>query len=292
MRDFPDMDVGSSPGSNLELLIANEMLLMKEQVLNELAPVAFNELGLVRRMAATINDSPSRYDETQALILERMQRLGIPEGKLVIPAPAAHAPAPEDGVHVLGPYEVMFVVDGNSVGLHTIADAVGLSAQLVPGLEAMVRVTQTVPRGALPVVSIEPLGLTKNSDGAGALVSGWGEPEPWGTWSVDRACVIRIHVPAGSEGALRLGLRYRAIPFPDGTPRIVLCMLGDETLHEWQLTSSSAEGELAIEIPRELVSSAIELTLVNVNARSPVELGVGPDERRLGIGVEQLRLLP
>lgn len=292
-RDFPDMDVESSPGSNLELLIANEMRFMKDHVLNETTPLMLNEPALVRAMAAAINDSPSRYDETRSLILERARRLDISEEELVIPSRAAHAPAPEDGVHVLGPYEIMFVLDGNAIALRTIADAVSLSAQLVPGSAVMVRAEQAVARGRVPILSVEPLALTRNSVGTGALVAGWGEPEPWGTWAVERESTLRLEIPRDADGeTVRLGLRYRTIPFPDHTPRVVSCVVDGMSLQEWDFLGDNAQGELVITIPEAMASGVVDVVLVNANARSPDELGIGPDQRRLGIGVEQIRLLP
>jgi hypothetical protein len=293
-RDFPGLRgevAASASGSNLEVLIANEMRVMSEHVLAENA-VVFNEEGLVRAMAMSINDSPSRYDETKALILSRMQLLGIPAEDIAIPPSTEHPPAPADGVHALGPYEVMFVIDGHQIGLRTISDAVRQAAQLIPSMDAMVR-AEGGTRGAVPVVSVEPLSLTKGSDGAGALVRGWGEAEAWGTWSVDRESTMSVEIPPnGGRDVVRLGLRYRAIPFPDGTPRLVRCTVGETTLHEWQFSRSNAQGDLMIEIPAAFAGERVELTLVNLNAKSPAELGVGADERRLGLGVEEIRLIP
>jgi hypothetical protein len=294
-RDFPGLrgeEPASASGSNLEILVAKEMKLMNEQVLRADSGVVFNEEGLVRSMAMSINDSPSRYDETKALILSRIQLLGIPAEDIAIPPSTEHPLAPADGVHVLGPYEVMFVIDGHQIGLRTISDAVRQATQLIPSMDALVR-AEGGTRGAVPVVSVEPLSLTKGSDGAGALVRGWGEAEAWGTWSIDRESTMRVEIPPnGGREVVRLGLRYRAIPFPDGTPRLVRCTVGEATLHEWQFSRSNAQGDLVIEIPAVFAGERVDLTLVNLNPKSPAELGVSADERRLGLGVEEIRLIP
>jgi hypothetical protein len=55
---------------------------------------------------------------------------------------------------------------------------------------------------------------------------------------------------------------------------------------------ANAHGELVIEVPARSVADSVELRFVNLNAKSPAELGLSPDQRRLGIGIEQIRVLP
>jgi hypothetical protein len=290
-RDFPDLaERASEAGSNLELLIADEMQLVGEQVFRDSEPVTLNELGLVRAIAAAINDSPSRYDETRSSILGLMERFGIKMEEVAIPTRQAHPSAPADGVHVLGPDEVLFVLDGNRLGLRSITDAVSLASQLAPGAELLVRVESAEE---VPALSEQPLAFAKHSSGEHALVSGWGVPESWGAWSVDRRSLLRLRIPPSTrDGAFRLGLRYRTIPFPDGRPRVVECAVGERTLQRWEFVADTCQGEVVADVPSESSrDSVLELTFVNVNAESPQAMGLSNDIRRLGIGVEQIRLL-
>jgi hypothetical protein len=243
-------------------------------------------------MAAAINESPSRYEETKSTILSLMKRLEMTEDDVFIPAPLDHPPAPAPGVHVLGPFEVLFVLEGDQVGLQSIADAVRLASQLVPPADSLVKSKATPSLDGVPVVSTEPLSFARNADGALALTSGWAEPEAWGAWSVERECVLRLRFSGlPRRRKVRLGLRYRTVPFPDGQPRLVECAIGERTLKRWELGSNNYRGELVIAVaPRDL-HDAVELKFVNLNARSPKEMALGDDERRLGIGVEQIRLV-
>jgi hypothetical protein len=90
-------------------------------------------------MAATINESPARYDETSLLIRGLMDEYDISDEELKIPARETLPPVPPDGAHLIGASDVFFVLDGNRFGLGTIADAVGLSAQLVPAAGAIAK---------------------------------------------------------------------------------------------------------------------------------------------------------
>ena len=294
-RDFPTLrsdEVSSGAGSNLELLIANEMTLMQERVLRDIVPLRFDEFGYVHAIAAGINLSPSRYVETLSVIHDLMRQFGIPDDAIAIPAPTEHPPAPADGVHTLGPQDVLHVVDGDREGLRSIADAVRLAATLAPSRTTMRRTVQTEPRGSVPSISDKPLLFARGSDGIGALISGWSEPESWGVWSVDRECTLRVRIPPSANGkSMRLGLRYRVIPFPDQTSRVIECAVGDSRAI-WQFSRANASGELVVKIGHRPESGAVDVSFTNVNARSPRELEIGSDERRLGIGIEQIRLLP
>ena len=185
------------------------------------------------------------------------------------------------------------MLDGDRIGLRSIADAVTLASQLVPPADAMVAVESVDSDGDVPAVSTEPLLFARNRGGAEGLISGWGEPESWGSWSVDRESVLRVRLPSSDLARrVRLGLRYRTVPYPDGKPRLVECAIGDLTLERWQFFESNSRGELVIDVPADVTPGPfVELRFVNSNARSPQELGLGEDARPLGIGVEQIRVL-
>jgi hypothetical protein len=77
-----------------------------------------------------------------------MGEYGIADDELTIPPPESEPPVPPDGAHYLGPGEIFFVIDGNRTGIRTIADAVGLASQLVPGVQAMMAAAAEPPRKA------------------------------------------------------------------------------------------------------------------------------------------------
>jgi Glycosyl transferase family 2 len=154
-QHFPELAGRIDPrrGSDLLWLVAIEMRVLYDEVLRDRCPVDFQRRRLATAMAAAINESPARYDDTKALILGLIDEYGIPEDEVEIPPPEALPPAPPDGAHVIGPNDVFFVLDGNRFGLWTIVDAVGLSAQLVPAAGAIVKEEAPVQRRRLTALA-------------------------------------------------------------------------------------------------------------------------------------------
>lgn len=138
---FPDLAgrVDLRTGSDLVWLVDNEMSVLEEEVLRERCPIHYDRRRLAWAMAATINESPSRYDDTKSLIRGLMKEFDIADDELEIPPPVAQPPAPPVGAHVVGPNDVFFVFDGSRIGLRTVADAVALAAQLIPAAGAVVK---------------------------------------------------------------------------------------------------------------------------------------------------------
>jgi hypothetical protein len=50
-------------------------------------------------------------------------------------------------------------------------------------------------------------------------------------------------------------------------------------------------GELVLDVAPEMLDGPVDLRIVNLNARAPSELGIGEDQRPLGIGVEAIRII-
>lgn len=148
-RHFPDLaeQVDARTGSDLVWLVSIEMGILQEQVLHERCPIHFDRRRLAGAMAASINESPARYDETLKLIHALMREYGIGEDEVEIPARDPEPPVPADGAHLLGPGDVFFVFDGNRIGLRTVADAVALAAGLVPAAGA-ITVDDAAPQSA------------------------------------------------------------------------------------------------------------------------------------------------
>jgi hypothetical protein len=291
-RDFPRLaDKAETPAvSNLEFLIGEEMKLIEDEVLED-GVVEFSNRGLVRAMAAAINESPSQYETSRALIDELVERFALDQKDVVVPARADRGAAIPDGVHVRGPYEVLFVINGDRIGLESIEDAVNLASQLVPEPALMV---MPGPEAAdvVPVLTTTPLSFARGANGANALVSGWSEPEPWGTWSVDREATIDLALGATTGRPAALELRFRTVPVPGGQPRVVECAAGGRMLHRWEFSETDHEGTRLIQLPGDVSANGhVDLTFVNINARSPKELGLSDDQRPLGIGIESLRFV-
>ncbi len=115
-------------------------------------------------------------------------------------------------------------------------------------------------------------------------LTGIAEPEDWGAWSVGD--VVRIRFMEVLPREFELQLKGRAFGPNEGLP--VRISVGDDArdippLH-WDVqgvrvsfSTDGATDEIRIDIPK---------------PTSPKELGVSADERRLGIGIQELRIVP
>jgi Sulfotransferase domain len=137
----------------------------------------------------------------------------------------------------------------------------------------------------------ETLTFAVGGTGCAALGDGWGEPEGWGTWSVDRRASMLIAVGPKPLFPLEVDLSYRS--FVDkGRTLEITCRAVGKQISSWICSPVEWRGVRRIGIPPEAVTTEgiVELDFEISAPKSPAELGLGPDTRRLGIGIESMRL--
>jgi len=124
------------------------------------------------------------------------------------------------------------------------------------------------------------------------LVSGWSNPEPWGTWSEGDAAELRIDM---DPGAGDLALILAGNPFVSAAhPRQrVRVLLGGTLLAQLDYANGSDNAERRIAVPRALAAAAgghARLRFEFEDASSPAAIGQSADPRRLGLGIVSLRV--
>jgi hypothetical protein len=206
-----------------------------------------------------------------------------------VPERIAEASAPTIGVHPLDQRTSFVVLDGEEEGARSIADAVRLASALIPGPDELKRPPAAPLVDGFPLLTERPLTFNATGNGLDGLESGWAYPEPWGTWSIGSTSIIRIAVPRTAGPTVRLGLDYRTIPLPDGAPRVFGCSVGDSRWR-WEFDAHNSAGQIVIEAtPGD--SPVLEIVVTNHDPRSPAELSLGTDTRRIAFGVERISLL-
>lgn len=302
-RDFGDYKIDDRVPSlnHLQLALANDMLFLKDTLLNDRAEIQFDFGGLVRKVIATINDRPELYEENLATARLIATREGIDLSDVEIPRPGVQEKM-EIGVKSVGSNRIQFVIDGNTIGLRHIGDAVNLAMQLLPkgGLSIDVpeaKRAQGAPDASFPsprLAAGEPLFFAANQTGVSALQSGWGRPEAWGTWSVGDRAELAIRVPAELTGGIGLRLHHRNPGSPGNPPVAITCRVADHVIDRWECGDAVRAVTRDLLVPSNIVGADGELRLHFEirNARSPAELGAGSDKRRLGIGIEWIKCVP
>lgn len=288
-RDFPTLDeTAMLPGvrGNLETWIASDMLLAKQLLLADDPSIELDPHGLVRAVAASANRNLDRYDKVAALVVRLAEHFSVDTEGIELP-PRTATPITPVGMQPLPGGTARLILDGTSVGLRGIADAVRLAAQLVPSASHLEVEPAPDSHEGVPIAGETPLGLGSEGNGTGGLVEGWSEPEAWGTWSVGPSSVIRVAVPHAAGTSVTLALDFRTFPLPSGDARTVTWH-GPAGQQSWSIDAQTAHGRLLFDVLPDATTGVVELDLRHDPVASPASLGIGPDPRPISIGVEQI----
>jgi hypothetical protein len=213
-RDFGSFRMGDQlvPINNLQIYLANDMLLLRNCIPSMRDRTQFDFYRLIQTVAAAINDCPEFYDDTLAAIRRLTERHDVDLAHIAIPAPLGRRRPLECGTATVSPNRIQFVIDGGAIPLANIADAIRLMQQFMPTAADIGAVVIRDTRGASETVVQRGGHLAFGFGGNGVLglAEGWGEPEDWGTWSVSKRARIRLSVGKAGRDPLHADLRYRA----------------------------------------------------------------------------------
>lgn len=125
-------------------------------------------------------------------------------------------------------------------------------------------------------------------------MSGLSSPEPTGVWTVDRQCSVKISFPHACLSHCLLVITARPFLWEAVLPeqRFVVSIDG-KPVGERRLTAHSAiPRKHVFVVPREILGeqSSFTLTLDIPTCRSPKELGINKDGRKLGLHLVRLEL--
>lgn len=291
-RDFSTASESAPPCLEFQLFLANEMLAAKRRLFPNDTVLSVSYRGLMQALASSINDHPIPYESTLASIRSVGEAHGIDAGEIFVPERAERA-SPPGGATLLGPAHVSFVLDGSTLGLETIADAVRLSHQLLPRPSSLDFHLQEQKHTGIPILRTDlPLIFARGASGTRALVQGWSEPEPWGTWSDAKRCqmTFQIEYPK-TEREVEAELLCDACVHKLQPNLEVDCEVGNWSAR-WTFSVRESTPTRRLVIPRDAVNANGEVDIYfNIpRARSPAGFGIGSDTRLLGIGVKEIRL--
>jgi hypothetical protein len=291
LRDFhPFREDRRLPANNLlQVLIARDLLSIQDQMFPDDLSIRFNYRGLMRAIGDTINDHPGYYDE----LVEAIEFIGSTHGidpvEITIPPRSETRSIPKLGTQLIGNGVVRFVIDGAAIGLRSIADAVGLMAQMAPQASALVEQVRRDAEPAMPVLRDQnSLNFTSTGNGRDALFDGWGEPEIWGTWSLGKRSVLRFKID-GNAAPLDLGVE--CTPFLHALhPKIeISCRIGNRRV-PWRFSIDQKPWSPKVRVEPDDVDADGMLTIILeiANPVSPATLNAGSDTRALGIGLKAI----
>jgi Family of unknown function (DUF6311) len=132
--------------------------------------------------------------------------------------------------------------------------------------------------------------FTKTGDGrANFMLGGWGFTEEWGTWATDQSAKVVLPMPKGDPS--KLIIKANAFLSPKHTEQLVDIYVNGIRVADQVILKQDKGNLLEIKLPRgfQAVGEPLVIEFRSHNAISPRNAGLGPDERRLGIGLVSIQ---
>jgi glycosyltransferase involved in cell wall biosynthesis len=291
-RDFGDrqFDHRLVPLNSTQMMIVNDMLRVRDQVLADRG-IGLDFLRVLETIAGHINDEPQFYEETRAAVAEMAARNRVDMSTVVIPPPLMNRPALACGATPIGPNKVQFVVDGESVPLATILDAVRMMERYAPRLNDGADLRHVEEPVLEDIRAGEVFGFGLGGRGLPLLSGGWGEPEAWGTWSVLKRATMRFSIGAAGCARIIAALTYRAFINPKQGALQIVCRANGIQIDQWKCTHKKSSGTRQLIIPAQAARGdcAVELEFIVSEPSAPFQFSASSDTRLLGLGVESVR---
>lgn len=155
---------------------------------------------------------------------------------------------------------------------------------------------EIVKKFSVPNIGI-PIGFSKsgagvpylmNIDGKETIGYGWSWPEDWGVWSEGKSA--QLVIPLANLSPRRLTINCRALITPNHPIQTIDISINGGELKNYTLNKPD-ENLITIELPRHQSRNYIAIKFeLNKNLTSPKILGIGDDNRLLGIGLTSITL--
>lgn len=135
--------------------------------------------------------------------------------------------------------------------------------------------------------------------GAALLSTGWLGPEEWGVWSGEGQAALSLPTSIAGASVTSLKIDFVAFAPPGFSQELVFTVDGvelDRTVVAPVEGTLIPAGAITLQLPSEASDAPKRQLLVLEigisNPISPEDAGVGPDSRRLGIGLSRITLNP
>jgi hypothetical protein len=180
-----------------------------------------------------------------------------------------------------------------SVGLSSDTRRLGIGVVSMALATAPVETQRAPPstvKAAIPMSGLD-IDFRQGGNAMQYAATGWAQSEDWGTWTDGSRAILRLKPASVGTSDLVLTVRARGFVVPQHPQQDIDVLLNGTAVGRWSFNSFEIV-ERELRLPASLVagSDMLELTFVAPSARSPAELGLSADTRRLGIGVASATL--
>ena len=147
-------------------------------------------------------------------------------------------------------------------------------------------------QGSVPRLALGgELKLGAGGEGSPIRSHGFHPAEEWGRWAASERAGFTIALPDGTAGDLRLSVTARYLLVAPKRSSASLAIEANGALIFDTTEERSGPVTYQISAPESAYRAAGCIVLEFVSeVRSPLELGINPDDRRLGVGLISLRI--
>ena len=155
-----------------------------------------------------------------------------------------------------------------------------------PQISKELELSQLAP----PVAIGQIVDFTKAGDGrANFMLGGWGFTEDWGTWATDSLAKVVLPMPDGEPS--KLIIKANAFLSPQHTEQVIEVSINGIRIADQMVLKQAKGNTLEIKLPAgtKPISEPLLIEFRSIDAVSPMSAGLGPDDRKLGIGLVSIQ---
>jgi hypothetical protein len=121
------------------------------------------------------------------------------------------------------------------------------------------------------------------------MLGGWGFTEDWGTWATDSLAKVVLPMPNG--GPSKLIIKANAFLSPQHTEQVIEVSINGIRITDHMVLKQAKGNTFEIKLPVGIIKAGEPLNIEfrSLDAISPMVAGLGPDERKLGIGLVSIQ---
>lgn len=156
-----------------------------------------------------------------------------------------------------------------------------------PQVSKELEISQLAP----PMAIGQVVDFTKAGDGrANFMLGGWGFTEDWGTWATDSLAKVVLPMPNGEPN--KLIIKANAFLSSQHTEQVIEVSINGIRIADQTVLKQAKGNTLEIKLPAgpKPVGEPLLIEFRSLDAISPMAAGLGPDERKLGIGLVSIQL--
>jgi len=175
------------------------------------------------------------------------------------------------------------------LGLSDDQRRLGIGVESMTLTLAPVEAARTAPAPAYSLS--EEIDFRSGGNATQYLAAGWANSEPWGTWAEAEQATLRLTPTLSGKTDLMLSVQARAFVVPQYPRQDIDVLVNGRQAGTFSFDSFDLV-ERSLRVPADLMagSEVLEMTFISKSARSPAELGLSADSRRLGIGIANVTL--